>query len=307
MYRAARATGTNMVLSTSSTTAVEDVVAAAGASSSPNPTETESETETISRPGIWFQLYIYNDKRIPLALMQRAAEAGAEALVVTVDSPVVGNRLHERKSRSPLTLPSGVSRPHIPTSSGAAKSRVVLNARTAAEARAARREVWGMVNDDSLTWATVVPWLRRNTGLKIVVKGVMTGEDATAAVDAGVDGIIVSNHGARQLDGCASTLEALPEVVEAVAGRVPVMFDGGIEKGSDVFKALALGADLCLIGRSALWGLAYNGQEGVEDVLHILERELSRTMALAGASCIAEITRDMLGVTKREGFGIAKL
>merc|ERR1712000_99810 len=106
----------------------------------------------------------------------------------------------------------------------------------------------------------------------------MTAEDALLAAQAGVDGIVVSNHGARQLDGTPSTLEVLPEIADAVKGRIPVIFDGGIKSGSDVFKALALGADLCLIGRSALWGLAWDGQKGVEGVLHILERELDRTM-----------------------------
>lgn len=136
----------------------------------------------------------------------------------------------------------------------------------------------------------------------------MTAEDAILATETGVDGIVVSNHGGRQLDGVPSTLEVLPEIVDAVKGKsISVIFDGGIATGTDVFKALALGADLCLIGRSALWGLAYKGQQGVEEVLHILERDLWRTMVLTGATSIKQISRDMLGVARRDNFGIAKL
>lgn len=124
-------------------------------------------------------------------------------------------------------------------------------------------------------WDEFIPWLRSHTKLKILLKGLMTAEDAVLALQYGVDGIVVSNHGGRQLDGVPSTREALPEVSNAVEGRVPVIFDGGISQGSDAFKALALGADLCLIGPSALWDLAYNGQKGVEEVLHLLERAVA--------------------------------
>lgn len=143
--------------------------------------------------------------------------------------------------------------------------------------------------------------------MKIILKGIMAGEDAALAVEHGADAIIVSNHGGRQLDDACSTIEALPEVVAAVRGAIPVLLDGGIRAGSDVFKALALGADFVLVGRPALWGLAYNGCEGVEAVMHILERELSRTMALAGVASLKEVTRDNLGVASRDGFGIARL
>jgi len=143
--------------------------------------------------------------------------------------------------------------------------------------------------------------------MKIVVKGVMTAEDALLAIQNKADAIVVSNHGGRQLDSVSSTIEALPEIVEAVKGRVPVLIDGGITRGSDVFKALALGADFCLVGRPALWGLAYDGAEGVKMVLDVLERELYRTMALTGARNVGEIERSMLGVERKDGFGIARL
>ena len=135
----------------------------------------------------------------------------------------------------------------------------------------------------------------------------MTAEDAVLALRSGVDAIVVSNHGGRQLDSAPATLRVLPEIVDAVGGRMPVIFDGGVRRGSDVFKALALGADFVLVGRPALWGLAFKGREGVQAVMDILERELSRSMALAGVTSVEDIRRDMLAVEKRDGFGLARL
>lgn len=135
----------------------------------------------------------------------------------------------------------------------------------------------------------------------------MSPDDALLAVQHGADAIVVSNHGGRQLDSVPSTIEVLPEIVKVVAGRIPVILDGGIMRGSDVFKALALGADLVLIGRPVLWGLALDGQRGVENVSNILERELSRTMALSGVTSIKEIDKSLLGVAMEGGFGVARL
>jgi (S)-2-hydroxy-acid oxidase len=182
-----------------------------------------------------------------------------------------------------------------------------MNACTAADAKAIRDKYGPSMHSSSMTWDKTLKFLRSVTKMKIILKGIMTGEDAALAVEHGVDAIIVSNHGGRQLDDAASTIEALPEVVEAVKGRIPVLLDGGVRTGSDAYKALALGADFVLIGRPALWGLASNGQEGVERVMHILERELSRTMALAGVKSIKEITKSTLGVAAKDRFGIARL
>ncbi|KAH7208656.1 hypothetical protein DER44DRAFT_838911 [Fusarium oxysporum] len=221
-------------------------------------------------PKPWFQLYFVRSRLITKELIKRAERAGFEALVLT--------------------------------------GRLILNAETAEEAAKIEREHSDLLIDSALTWTETIPWLRSQTSIKIILKGVLTAEDALLAVDAGVDAIIVSNHGGRQLDSVPATLEALPEVSGAVKGRIPVLFDGGITKGTDVFKALALGADLCLLGRSALWGLAVNGQQGVETVLNILERELWRTMVLSGAAAIGDISRSMVGVRKSAtAFGIAKL
>lgn len=260
-----------------------------------------------SYPSPWFQLYFLRSRETTARLIKRAEKAGYETLVLTVDTVVLGNRYHERKA--PLKLPEGLRMANQDSvkAGGVSKGRLFLNARTAKEAQQVMEEHGDLIVDASLNWEETIPWLRSQTNMKIVLKGIMVGEDALKAVEAGVDGIIVSNHGGRQLDGVPSTLEVLPEIVAAVNGRLPVMFDGGIHRGSDVFKAIALGADLCFIGRSALWGLAYNGQSGVETILHILERELSRTMALAGAKSIEHICREMVGIARRDAFGITKL
>lgn len=240
-------------------------------------------------------------------LISRAERAGYEALVLTVDTVVLGNRPYER--REPLILPEDLSMANLSTikGGGVSKGRLLLAARTRSESQQVMFEHGDFLVDMGLTWDKTIPWLRQQTSMKIILKGVMTGEDALSAVEAGVDAVVVSNHGGRQLDGVPSTLEALPEIVEAVNRRIPVIFDGGITRGSDVFKAIALGADLCLIGKSALWGLAWAGQKGVEGVLHILEREFWRTMALAGARTLKDIDRTMIGKARTTGFGVARL
>ncbi|CAD0099848.1 unnamed protein product, partial [Aureobasidium mustum] len=292
--RAATALGTNFVLSTNATTSLEDVAAALS-----------ERDERYSKP--WFQLYLLGSRSLSKKLIHRAETAGYEALVLTVDTPVLGNRLHERKT--PLRLPPGLTTANARSRrvGGVSKAGLLLRAETASEAKRIADEHRDSLVDSTMTWENVVPWLQAQTSMKIVLKGIMTAEDAQLAIESGVDAIIVSNHGGRQLDGVSSTIEALPEVVTAVRGRIPVILDGGIEHGTDVFKALALGADLCVIGRSALWGLAWDGQKGVEKVLNILERELSRTMALVGVSRVAEVSKDLLGRVRTDGFGIAKL
>ncbi|KAL4727732.1 hypothetical protein ACLX1H_004420 [Fusarium chlamydosporum] len=294
LTRASHSLGTNFILSSNATTSLEDVMSALPSRES-------------SYPSPWFQLYFLRSRETTARLIKRAEKAGYETLVLTVDTVVLGNRYHERKA--PLKLPEGLRMANQDSvkAGGVSKGRLFLNARTAKEAQQVMEEHGDLIVDASLNWEETIPWLRSQTNMKIVLKGIMVGEDALKAVEAGVDGIIVSNHGGRQLDGVPSTLEVLPEIVAAVNGRLPVMFDGGIHRGSDVFKAIALGADLCFIGRSALWGLAYNGQSGVETILHILERELSRTMALAGAKSIEHICREMVGIARRDAFGITKL
>lgn len=236
--------------------------------------------------------------------------AGYQALVLTVDTPVLENRLAER--RTAVTLPSGMDLPNLDNKHRASVSqpsvnRLLMNAKSTIEAKALRDAAGSTMHSSSLTWANTIQFLRSVTTMRIILKGIMTAEDALLAVEHGVDAIIVSNHGGRQLDAACSTIEALPEIAAAVEKRIPVILDGGVRSGTAVFKALALGADFVLVGRPALWGLAYDGRAGVETVMNILERELSRTMALAGVRSVEEITKERIGVIARNGFGIARL
>jgi len=258
--RAAAKAGTLMVASTLSTCTLEEI-AAAGAGP------------------LWFQLYVYKDREVTKALVARAERAGFRALVLTVDTPLLGRR--ERDVRNRFALPE-----HLAVANFAS---IKMDA-----------ERWGTQSsfsayvhnlfDASLTWEAVA-WLRSLTTLPILLKGILTAEDARLAVDHGADGIIVSNHGGRQLDGSTPAIVALPEVVDAVGGRTPVFMDGGIRRGTDVLKALALGARAVLIGRAYLWGLAADGEAGVSAVLSLLRDELQLAMALAGRPTIASIDR----------------
>ena len=225
---------------------------------------------------------------------------------------MLGNRFNERKT--PLALPRGMCLANIEDPNNLPKERKptanrrLMNARTHDEAAHIIAEAAGTIHSPSLTWDDTLPFLRNATPMKIILKGILTPEDAILAVQHGADAIIVSNHGGRQLDSAPSTLEALPAITKAVKGQIPIFFDGGVRRGSDIFKALALGADFVLIGRPALYGLGYKGQEGVETVLNILERELSRTMALAGVTAVEWIDRGYLGVARSgDGFGIVRL
>ena len=262
--RAARAAGTVMIASTLATCTVEEVAAEA-----PGP--------------LWFQLYVYRDREITRDMVRRAEAAGATALVLTVTMPVLGRR--ERDVRNGFRLPEGVEMANFRHTRHAAFP----------DAHGSRFEAFVDAEfDRTLTWE-VVGWLRSITRLPVVLKGIVTPEDAALAVAHGADAVIVSNHGGRQLDGAEPTLLALPRVAEAVDGRVPVLVDGGIRRGTDVVKALALGGRAVLIGRPYLWGLAVGGQAGVEHVLAILRAELERALALLGRPTPAALDRGVLG------------
>ena len=206
----------------------------------------------------WFQLYWGPDRGKVRDLLGRAGEAGYRAIVVTVDLPEVGRR--ERDLRTGFQTPASLSD----------------------------------VTDNSLTWRDL-EWLRAQTALPVLVKGILTAEDAVLATEAGVDGIVVSNHGGRQLDGVAASLDALPEVVEAVGDRAEVLLDGGVRRGTDVVKALALGARVVLVGRAALYGLAVDGAVGVERVLTLLREEVELALALCGCASPADVARSHIG------------
>ena len=221
----------------------------------------EEIAQAASGP-LWFQLYVF-ERQNAQELVQRAAAAGYRALVLTVDSPRWGHK--ERAIRSGFQIPT--------------KANVSNQA-------AARDAI-------SITWDDV-DWLKSLSPLPVLLKGILTAEDARLAVAHGVDGIIVSNHGGRQLDGVLAGIEALPEVVEAVKAHCEVYMDGGVRRGTDILKALALGARAVLVGRPILWGLAVDGRTGASQVLEILRTELELAMALAGCPTLASIDRSLV-------------
>jgi isopentenyl diphosphate isomerase/L-lactate dehydrogenase-like FMN-dependent dehydrogenase len=257
LARAAARAGTVMTLSTlSSVTPAELAAGAPGGAK-------------------WFQLYWSRDRGFTQELVQSAAAAGFGAVVLTVDLPVAGRR--ERDIRAGFALPDDLELPNLPL--------------------ALRREDFhtalSTVVDDTLTWRDL-EWLRSVSELPLVLKGILTAEDALLAAEHGADAVVVSNHGGRQLDGVPAALDALPEVVETVGERVEVLVDGGIRRGTDVLKALALGARAALTGRAVLWGLAADGEEGALAVLELLRRELEVGLKLLGCTSPPEVTRSHL-------------
>jgi 4-hydroxymandelate oxidase len=264
MARAAAAVGTIMTLSTFSTVAMEDVQTAA---SGPK----------------WFQLYVHKDRGLTRNLVERAEAAGFRALMLTVDVPMIGRR--ERDIRNGFALPTEMRVANFDFAESETLHTVGPDSGLANFVRGLR--------EPAFSWPDV-DWLASLTRLPVMLKGILRGDDARRALDHGVTGIIVSNHGGRQLDGAIPGLLALPEVAEAVAGQAEVYVDGGVRRGTDVVKSLALGARAVLIGRPVVWGLAWNGAEGVITVLQMLRDEFEVAMGLVGASAVKEITRDLV-------------
>lgn len=263
--RAAGRTGAGMVLSTVSTTGVEDVVAAA------------------TGP-LWFQLYVFRDREESRDLVLRARDAGVQALVLTVDAPVIGQR--EADVRNRFAIPDTLTLPHL-ADGGRAMATVPDRSASALAAHPVNQL------NPSLTWKDV-DWLASLTDLPVVVKGVLHPDDARLALEHGASAIIVSNHGGRQLDTSPATADVLPGIAEAVGDGAELLVDGGIRRGTDVLKALALGARAVLLGRPVLWGLAVGGEDGAHRVLELLREELDRAMALTGCRSVADITRGLL-------------
>jgi len=228
---------------------------------------------------LWFQLYTHRDRAITKDLVQRAQACGFKALVLTVDVPELGRR--ERDERHGFKLPPEFRVANFPELKVEAEQGSGLGA-----------FLQGL-RDGSLTWSDV-DWLASITKMPIIVKGLVRSDDARLALDHGVAGIVVSNHGGRQLDTAIAPIRALPEVVSAVGGRLPVLVDGGVRRGTDVIKCLALGADAVMLGRPVLWGLAVAGQEGVKRVLDLLIAELDLAMALCGVSNVRDVSRDLV-------------
>jgi 4-hydroxymandelate oxidase len=228
---------------------------------------------------LWLQLYWLRRREALADVLRRAEQAGFRALALTVDAPRLGRRY--RDARNGFALPPGVSAVNVDPAVMASASK--YQAGTSALERHASERF-----DPTISWADL-EWLRRHSPLPLVLKGVLTGEDAALAVEHGVDALVVSNHGGRQLDGAVPSIDALSEVAEAVAGRIPVLLDGGVRTGGDVFAALALGATAVLVGRPVLWGLACAGADGARAVLEQLGDELDEVMALSGRPRLADI------------------
>jgi len=262
--RAAGKAGTVMILSTLATSSVEEVVAAA------------------SGP-VWFQLYVFKDRAATEALVRRAERAGAKALVLTVDAPLLGRR--ERDVRNRFQLPPGLRVENLVPEGMSDLPPTACDSGLAA--------YFASLLDPALTWKDL-EWLRGVARVPLVVKGIVRADDAARAVDSGAQAIVVSNHGGRQLDTSPATISVLPAIVERVAGRAEVFLDGGVRRGTSVLKALALGARAVLVGRPILWGLAVGGEAGVSAVLDVLRTELDLALALSGCTNVASVGRDLI-------------
>ena len=303
---------------------VTDALASASASTSTEgavkPTEGRANAnETRPKPPQAIQLYLFEEREHSRKLIQRAKKAGFKAVFLTVDTPMLGRRNGD--IRNDFKLPKSLRIANFaPSEEKHARkdAEAVSHGGTSAQAEsckgyfdgAKRRPPSGPISfhthaaNPTLSWDQDIAWLKEECGpeMQLWIKGLATAEDAILAVHHGLDGIIVSNHGGRQLNGALATIDALPEVVEAVRGKIPVHVDGGIRHGTDVFKALALGADFVWIGRPVLWGLAYKGQEGVEHCLRLISDEFRLCMGLAGTINVKDITKDYLAKVDRGGF-----
>jgi 4-hydroxymandelate oxidase len=254
--QACATTGLTMSLSTYATTSIEDVAAVAGGGP------------------LWFQTYVLRDRDVTAAMLERASAAGYRAVILTLDAPVVGRRLRDRAHGYWLPL-ADVRLSNFPA------------------AHAQPTATYSTELETALT-PELLQWVKRTSGLPLLVKGVLRGDDAVRCVEAGADGVVVSNHGGRQLDGAVSSADALEDVVAGLAGSCPVLVDGGVRSGADVLTARALGADGVLVGRAALWALACGGRAGVEAFLTAVVDELRHTMALCGLSDLTEVPRDLV-------------
>ncbi|GAA0614170.1 alpha-hydroxy acid oxidase [Sporichthya brevicatena] len=257
--RGTAAAGSLYISSTVATMKLEDIAAVAGPR--------------------WMQVYVQKDRSMTEAMVQRAADAGYSALVLTVDLPVVGRR--RRDERNSFTLAPGLTVANF----GLEMPSVAGQSGLAAQV--------GRDMDPNLTPSDIA-WLQEVSGLPVIVKGILRGDDARAAVDAGADGVVVSNHGGRQLDTAIAGADALPDVVAAVGRDAEVYVDGGVRSGTDVLKAVAMGARAVLVGRPMVWSLATGGAAGVETMLKELQVELANSMALCGARSVGELTRDLV-------------
>jgi 4-hydroxymandelate oxidase len=262
--------GIGMVLSTLATKSIDEVAAVREKGSKNNSPQ-------------WFQLYVHRDRGLTRALVERAYANGVEALCLTVDAPMLGKR--EQDTRNQFALPPGMELTNITS----LKDLEIPHKYGESGLFAYFAEQL----DPGITWADL-EWLQSLSPLPLAVKGILRGDDAVRAVEHRAKAVIVSNHGGRQLDGAIATIEALSEVVSSVGDKAEVLMDGGIRRGTDILKALALGAKAVLIGRPVLWGLAVAGIAGVQHVIEILRDELDLAMALSGCAKLQDIDRSLV-------------
>jgi L-lactate dehydrogenase (cytochrome) len=270
-------------------------------------TRSIEEVAAVSSGRLWFQVYVWKDRELVAEMVQRAAASGYEALCLTVDTAVLGKR--ERDVRRGFTLPpklglstvfDGIAHPGWTWQF--IRSEPIVFANVAGRSVGDGGEAVSLAEyvarqfDSGLSWKDVA-WLRSQWKGPIVLKGIQTVDDAMIAADEGVEAIALSNHGGRQLDSAPAPLDLLPDVVDAVRDRVEIICDGGVRRGSDIVKALALGATACMSGRAYLYGLGAAGEAGVDQVLELLSSELRRTMALIGCSSVADLDRDYVSFT----------
>jgi L-lactate dehydrogenase (cytochrome) len=281
---------------------------------SSNATVSIERLAAASQHPFWFQIYIMKDKELTKAMIARAEAAGCDALVVTVDLPVAGRR--ERDLANGLTIPPKInlrnalnvtSRPSWLKNYLTGPSITFQNYATDKDKPLADMARFISEQfDPSVTWDTIA-WAKSIFKRPVLVKGILTAEDARRALQSGADGVIVSNHGGRQLDGASSSIRALPQIAEAVGADMPILLDGGVRRGADIVRARALGATACLIGRPFLYGLAASGRSGVSTAIELLRAEFDNALALLGIASAAEIGRDALEPQAEAGSAFRRL
>ncbi|KAL4451168.1 hypothetical protein ABPG77_009240 [Micractinium sp. CCAP 211/92] len=282
MARAAAACGLPYVLSTMATASIQEVSDAVAA---PSPAGGAPE-DAAWDPNLWFQIYVLKRRDVTEMMVQEATRLGYRALVVTVDAPRLGNR--EADERNRFSLPPHLSLKNLELITKAAGTTEGVDTDGSKFGRH-----FSDLFDQQLTWE-FLPWLKQASPLPVVLKGILSPDDARRAVQLGADGIILSNHGGRQLNFAPAAVDMLPSVAEAVGGRVPLLVDGGITRGTDVIKCLALGASAVLVGRPLLWALTLGGQRGVEEAAELLRYELELSMALLGVQSVGQISSDFI-------------
>lgn len=266
--KAANIAGITMVVSTMGTRSLEEIA-------------------NVSTSPLWFQLYVFKDHKITEQLVRRAERAGYRALVVTVDTPIMGKR--ENDIRNGFTLPEGLLAKNFIEADHADMFNHQKGSRI--------KNYTDHLFDKSFSWKDI-DWLKSITRLPLIIKGIIHPEDASLALQADVDAIIVSNHGGRQLDSMPATIEMLPAIAHRINKKIPVLIDGGFRRGTDLFKAIALGADAILIGRPVLWALSLEGQASIEKLIDIYRNELIETMTLCGCNTVQAIKNDGLSIIK---------